>query len=126
MTNVFSTRRLKPSASREALAHGIKITEACFIRIEPILSKALKKDIFSQLNRPHQTLLFSSKNAAAIAIDHYLEDIPEKITATWKYYCLSGATKQQLLTYFPPSGILAEADNANQLIDKMSGTTYSQ
>lgn len=125
MTKVFSTRLLKQSATHKALTHGIKITEASFIHIVPVLSEALKQNILKQLNRPDQTLLFTSKNAAAIVLDNYLEGIPEKVIATWKCYCLSGATKKRLSTRFAPSRILAAADHAKGLIDKISATKHT-
>src|SRR5699024_7835229 len=90
-----------------------------FIKIVPIRSNQLENKIRSELSRPHKTLLFTSKNAVPIAFKNYLNRLPEKTTAHWRYYVLSGATKQEVLQYAGEDQIIAHANGAADLCKKI-------
>jgi len=115
MIHVFCTRWLKESIIEDALQRQICIHAENFIKIAPIHSNQLENKIVSALSSPHITLLFSSKNAVSIAFKNYLNQIPEKIISHWKYYVLSGATRQQVLQYAGEDQIIAYANCAADL-----------
>lgn len=125
MIDVFSTRTLPDTAIKQAAGHGIRITAKDFIRISPVLSTDLKQKIIAELNRPDITLLFTSRHAVKIALKNYLQNIPKSISSTWKLYCLSGATKNALLTCFNKSQIIAHAYHAEALSKEMSKAKHT-
>lgn len=119
MIHVLCTRKLKESVAEHALQHQICIHDERFIKIEPIHSNQLENKILSELSSPNNILLFTSKNAVSIAFENYLNRLPEKITARWKYYVLSGATKQEVLQYAGENQIIAHANCAADLCKKI-------
>lgn len=126
MTEVFITRSLQQSFIDKAQDNRIKIITQNFIKITPIISDELKANIFSKLRIANLSLLFTSRHAASIAINRYVENIPERIISTWKIYCLSGATKEVLLKKFHPNQIMADAKDANTLIQKINIAELTQ
>lgn len=112
MIKVLCTRDLEPEYLDEARQCGIQIASQNFIHIEPIISESLQKEIFSNLNKPRQTLLFTSKNAVRIVLQKYFCGISEDIKKTWQIYCLSGATQKVLLQHFSRHQIAASAISA--------------
>ncbi len=116
MIEVFCTRTLHETAYEGALQKGIKITSDEFIRISPVYSGKIREAIHKELDIPNPTLLFTSKNAVQIALEHYLSSISKAHMSSWNIYCLSGATKKALLTRFRKDQIVAYADHAAGLI----------
>lgn len=107
MIKIFCTKKLPETLYKEAAQQSIFITSENFISIKPVISKELEEAI-SHLTEPNKSIIFTSKHAVEIVAQFYLSEIP----SSWKIYCLSGATKKAVISYFNENKITATADNA--------------
>lgn len=113
--DILCTRLIKNFCLNEAAEVGINIQCKSFIEIVPVLSLRLRNNMEPYLKHPALTFLFTSKHAVDISCQYYFKSIPNNIRNTWRFFCLSGATKNALLRYFNAEQIIAAAPDARQL-----------
>lgn len=105
---LLMTKRISPSLVLQAGLKGIDILEKEFISITRIMNDQLSKKI-NKLSGTKATVVFTSKNSVR-AIENHLTPQPD-----WKVFCIDGATKKEVLKYFPPAAVSGTAVNAEKL-----------
>lgn len=111
MIKIFSTKKFPEALYQKAEQQPVFITSENFISIKPVISKELEEAVFPLTEQPDKNILFTSKHAVEIVAKHYLSQLP----SSWKIFCLSGATKRTVISYFKENKIRATADNAQAL-----------
>ncbi|HTB53243.1 MAG TPA: uroporphyrinogen-III synthase [Ferruginibacter sp.] len=110
-TTILCTRPLDKLLIKEADRKGIAVDIIEFIRTEPILNDALKKQI-NELADQSLTIVFTSMNAVE-AVWNYLKKKP----ADWKIFCIGTATQKLVMEEFDGKSIVGTADSAAELAD---------
>jgi uroporphyrinogen-III synthase len=108
---ILCTRPVNAFLIKEAKQQGIVIDIIEFIRTEPIITAALKKQINELASQP-QTIVFTSMNAVE-AVRNYLDKKP----ADWKIFCIGTATQKLVVEEFDGRSIVGTADSAAELAD---------
>jgi uroporphyrinogen-III synthase len=116
---VLSTRKLLPSLIEEAAKNDIEVREEEFIAIRPILTKEKQEEVLTWiLAAENQNVLFTSSNAVE-AVKTFLRATGNKTISNRNAFCLSGKTKESLLSITNPSATLAMAENAEGLANEI-------
>lgn len=116
---VLSTKKLDISLVEQAKENDIEITEQEFISVKPILSKKKFDEIMPGIISEDQNdIVFTSSNGVE-AVTPYLHQGDTWYIPNWNVYCLSGKTKDSLHPFISPSRIIATADNATGLANKI-------
>lgn len=110
------TKKISASLVLQAGLKGVDVLEKEFVRIVSLTNDQLTKKI-NKLIAGEPAVAFTSKNAvASVAMHHTVAD------ARWKIFCMEGATKNEVIRYFPASVIAGTAKNAaalaNEIIQK--------
>ena len=103
---LLSTKKLNPAIASNLQDSGIEITEKEFIRVQPV---NLETDL--PVLSSNDIIIFTSQNA----VIHY----PVKLQHPVNVCCTSGETKAAVQKKFPDAIILATADNAADLAQKI-------
>ena len=104
------TKKIDGALREEAEAKGIEVIEKEFIRIQ--LPDTKLGGLFSE---KENTIVFTSKNAVK-AVGQSAKEIAH---ATWKIFCLEGATLAACTNYFPDAVIEATAPDGASLAEKI-------
>ena len=114
---VLSTKKLEPSLVEKAKEAGIEIFEQEFISIRPIWSEGKFNEISRFFHKPY--VAFTSANAV-VNVNAYLHSHDAFPVPAWKFFCLSGKTKEAVLkSLVPMEDIVGEAENAASLAAKV-------
>ncbi|MCD7976554.1 MAG: uroporphyrinogen-III synthase [Tannerellaceae bacterium] len=105
---ILSTGEIRRDTLRYAYEQGIKITVDPFIRILPSAGQATMAYI-RELSGKKLKVIFTSKHAVRTVIS-CLEQVPE-----WEICCISGATKEEICSFWKAEVLLATADNGTDL-----------
>ncbi len=108
---LLSTRLLDENTTAKAADANISIHSISFIRTQPIVSNELNKQL-QQLAAQPLCVVFTSANA----VDAIAEVIQQH---NWKFFCVSGKTKEHVMAVFGEEAIIATAKNANLLADRI-------
>lgn len=108
---VLSTRAISGTLIEEAAAKGIAIDIVPAIATAKLQNETLTKQLAELAGKPLKAV-FTSVNAVT-AIEN---------AATWKIFCLSGATRRAVAERFGENNIAAVADSAAILAEKMIAT----
>lgn len=115
MYNVLSTKKLDPSLINKAKENNITITEKELISIQPGLNKETNDKITALAPNKSLNAVFTSANAVS-ALNNYMAEDGIFHDIGWNVFCLSGKTKQAVLSSnFLSKGIKGEAQNAKKL-----------
>jgi uroporphyrinogen-III synthase len=106
---ILCTRPVNALLIKEAKQQGIAIDIIEFIRTEPIINAALKKQI-NELANQSLTIVFTSMNAVE-AVRNYLDRKP----SDWKIFCIGAATQKLVVEEFDGRSIVGTADSAAEL-----------
>jgi uroporphyrinogen-III synthase len=116
---VLSTKKLEPSVIKQAREDGIDIVEQEFILIRPLLSRSKLDEIQPWLMSTEvNQVVFTSTNAVE-AIKKYLHRGDTWTIPNWEVFSMSGKTKEALHPYISPERIVATAENAKALAEKI-------
>jgi uroporphyrinogen-III synthase len=117
--NVLSTKKISPSLITKARQNNIEIIEQEFISIKPILTKEKYEQVMPiVLNTKASNVVFTSANAVE-AVKNYLHQDATWFLPNWDIFCLSGKTKDSLKPNIKESQIIATAENASALAQKI-------
>jgi uroporphyrinogen-III synthase len=112
---VLSTKKLDPSLVEKARENGIEVVEQEFISIKPIRNKETLKRIIDLAENGKRTIALTSANAAEV-LASYMHVGDTYYVIHWKIFCLSGKTKEAVLSAkFLEKQIAGEAVNAASL-----------
>lgn len=110
------TKKITGSLLLRAGLKGIDILEKEFIKIQPVVSDTLKKNISSLAGSKH-TVAFTSKNSvSAVTANENVKG------ADWKIYCLDGATREEIRKHWSDERIEGTAQNAAGLVTEIKNT----
>lgn len=116
---ILSTKKLLPVIIEEAKKKNIDITEKEFISVKPILTKENYEQImFLVLDKKKNCVVFTSANSVEV-IKNYLHEGDIWYLPNWDIFCLSGKTKDSLAPNFSTKKIIATAENAFALAQKI-------
>jgi uroporphyrinogen-III synthase len=116
---VLSTKKISPSLITKAKQNNIEIIEQEFISIKPILTKEKYEQVMPiVLNTKVSNVVFTSANAVE-AVKNYLHHGVTRFVPNWNIFCLSGKTKNSLNPNIKESQIIATAENASALAQKI-------
>jgi uroporphyrinogen-III synthase len=105
--NVLSTKKLKTALVEQIISAGLKLTETEFIRIDPAVNdKEIKEFIDSIKQDAH--VIFTSSNAVEAVADHAAHE-------RWKVFCISGKTRETVLSKLQSAELVATADSGGEL-----------
>ena len=113
---ILCTRPLSSRLIALAEENGIHIEIVPFIRTEPLESKELSARI-QYLSSQSITAVFTSMNAAESVIRHL-----NGVKPYWRIYSLGNTTRKILVQYFGEKSIMAFAENASALANKIVDT----
>ncbi len=117
--NILSTKMLLPASKELAMEFNISITEKEFISIKPINSKEVYDEIMAIVeNKNVSNIVFTSANAVDTVIT-YLHQGDTYYVPNWNIFCLSGKTKDAIKPHISEKKIVAIADNASGLSQKI-------
>ena len=117
--NVLSTKKISPSLITKAKQNNIEIIEQEFISIKPILTKEKYEQVMPiVLNTKASNVVFTSANAVE-AVKNYLHQGATWFLPNWNIFCFSGKTKNSLNPNIKESQIIATAENASALAQKI-------
>lgn len=112
---VLSTKGLEPSLVEKAKGGGIEIVEQEFISIKPIRNEETFRQIIGFAEAGKRTIALTSANAVEV-LDSYMHIGDNFYVIDWKIFCLSGKTKQAVLSAkYLEKRIAGEAANASAL-----------
>jgi uroporphyrinogen-III synthase len=116
---VLSTKKLAPSLLEQATKNDIEIIEQEAIAVQPIVSKEKRDEIMPLvLSQEPKHIVFTSSNAVE-TVQIYLHQGDTWIIPNWNIFCISGKTKEALYPYINPAQIIATAENAKDLAQKI-------
>jgi uroporphyrinogen-III synthase len=116
---ILSTKKLSPFIINQAKEKGIYIKEKEFISIKPIHTKETYDQVMALvLNKNISTIVFTSSKAVAV-IKNYLHQADTWYVPNWNIFCLSEKTKDSLNPNIPVKRIIATAENASSLAQKI-------
>jgi uroporphyrinogen-III synthase len=117
---VLSTKKISPSLITKAKQNNIEIIEQEFISIKPILTKEKYEQVMPIVsNTKVSNVVFTSANAVE-AIKKYLhQGATFFVPNNWKIFCMAGKTKDFLKPNFKENQIIATAENASALAQKI-------
>ncbi len=110
--HILSTRPVDKSLAHEAAKFDIVLDEISFIITEAIIDEELAKKIKNLLQQ-ELSVVFTSMNAVD-AVSKFIITKP-----AWKIYCIGNTTKNLVKKYFGDESIIATAENAGHLADKI-------
>ena len=110
--HILSTRPVDKSLVHEAAKFDIVLDEISFIKTEAINNGELTKKIKALLLK-ELSVVFTSMNAVD-AVSKFITAKP-----AWKIYCIGNTTKNLAKKYFGDENIIATAENAAHLADKI-------
>lgn len=108
MINVLSTGELSEDLQCHALRMGVSIDVIPFIRVKSLLNPE-KAGRISSLSESKRTAIFTSKNAV-LAVASVIAHAPE-----WKFYCIDGATCQNIIRHWGAGSIKGIAADGKEL-----------
>lgn len=108
MIKVLSTGELSEDIQSYASQRGLSIDVVPFIRINNVLN-AEKTERIRSLNTDKRTVIFTSKNAVH-AVASIIDRVPE-----WEFYCIDGATRQNIKHYWKTNSIKGTSSNGKEL-----------
>lgn len=111
--NILSTRPLTELAAVREKNSNICFDCVSFIETQPIMSNDLAKVIL-HLATQSLYVAFTSANAVS-AVTSYIKNI----IPNWQIFCISGRTKEYITYMFPKNAILASANNAIILAERI-------
>ncbi|MEO8862542.1 MAG: uroporphyrinogen-III synthase [Ginsengibacter sp.] len=111
--HILSTRPVDKNLVHEAAKFDIVLDEISFIKTEAIIDDELDKKI-KRLLLQELSIVFTSMNAVD-AVSKFIITKP-----TWKIYCIGNTTKNLVKKYFGEESIIATAENAAHLADKIA------
>lgn len=111
--HILCTGPISEALLMEAAQHDIIIHEASFIETVQIKSAAIEQRIYD-LAYQKITAVFTSVKA----VEAVLKFIPA-IKPPWKIFCTGNTTKKKVKKIFGEENICADADNAEQLAEKI-------
>jgi uroporphyrinogen-III synthase len=116
---ILSTKSLLPSMIESAKKKNIHITAKEFIAIKPVQSKEIFDEVMPVvLNESVSSIVFTSANAVE-TIKKYLHQGATFYLPDWDVFCLSGKTKAALSPNITEKRIVASAENASALAQKI-------
>ena len=107
--NILSTRPVDAILLQEAAAHNIYIECLSFIDTSVAINLD-KKERIKALGETHQTIVFTSMNAAEAIIESL-----EGTKPSWDIYCMGGTTKTIIKEYFGDDSIKGTGKDALSL-----------
>lgn len=110
--HILSTRPLPKAIIEEAASQTIIIEQLSFIHTTPIEDVSITKRI-QELSGQNCTVIFTSMNAVE-AVANKIERAPN-----WKIYSIGNTTKKLIEEKLSPSQIIATADNAVRLGERL-------
>ncbi len=110
--HILSTRPVDKSLAQEAAKFDIVLDEISFIETEAIIDEELAKKIKGLLLQ-ELSVVFTSMNAVD-AVSKFIITKP-----AWKIYCIGNTTKNLVKKYFGDESVIATAENAAHLADKI-------
>ncbi len=114
---VLSTKKLKPSLAEEAKQNGIDLIEKEAISVQPVWSEEKYNEIAALFRKEY--VVITSSNAVTV-LEKYRNRNGLNYTTGWKYFCISGKTKETILsTLATEENIIATAENANGLAQQI-------
>lgn len=117
--NILSTKKLSPGIVEQAKEKCIDVIEVEFISVKSILTKEKNEEVMPViLSKAISNISFTSANAVE-AIKSYLHQGDTWFVPNWNIFCLSGKTKEALTPYVHPNKIIATAENASALAQKI-------
>lgn len=112
---VLSTKKLEPSLVEKAKEKGIEIIEQEFILIRPIRNEETFRKITGFAEDKKLIIALTSANAVGV-LDSYMHVGDTFYVIDWKIFCLSGKTKEAVLSArLLGKNIIGEATNATAL-----------
>ena len=112
---VLSTKKLEPSLVQKANECGIEIFEQEFISVRPIKNEETFRRIIEFAEAGKRTIVLTSANAVNV-LDGYMHVGDTYYAVDWKIFCLSGKTKEAVLSAkLLEKNIIGEAPNATAL-----------
>src|SRR5215218_1403283 len=116
---VLSTKKLEPSLLKQAREKDIEIIEQEFISVQPIWNKETYDRIIDFPKNGIFHIVLTSANAVTV-LNRYMTAEDVFYIIEWKFFCLSGKTKQAILNApFLRKEIVGEAENAFLLAKKI-------
>ncbi|MFL5788621.1 MAG: uroporphyrinogen-III synthase [Flavisolibacter sp.] len=114
---VLSTKKITPELVNESRRNNIEITTIEFISIKSIHSKENEELIKNWALTNHIPAVFTSANA----VDSFRSYFPPGPinSKNWEVYCLSGKTKESLISNFPGIALPDTDENASELAKKI-------
>ncbi len=113
---ILSTKKLQASVVEQAKKNNIEITEHGFISVKPLWSAETRNKIEQWLTSDIQFTVFTSANAAEIAI-FYWREIGKYCDKKLSIFCLSGKTESLISSFI--GNIIDSADNATELANRI-------
>lgn len=111
--HILSTRALGEDLLEQAEGAGIAVDEIPFIETEPIESVEVQQEIESVMVLD-AVVIFTSMNAVEAVAGYLIDEQP-----SWHIYCIGQTTEQLVKKYFPLSELVATADSAAALAEKI-------
>jgi uroporphyrinogen-III synthase len=116
---VLSTKKLEPSLIEEAKQSNIEIVEREFISVKPIASKEKYVEVIPWvLSSDINHIVFTSAHAVE-TVKNYLRQGATWLVPNWNIFCISGKTKDSLNPYISPNRVIATAEQAKDLAQKI-------
>ncbi len=112
--NILSTSPLHQSLIDKLGEHGISVDISSMINIEPVKSDSVTKQL-KELFTQQATVVFTSVNA----VEHVIAATAKGAKLDWRIFCTSKATADAVKDFFGADKIVAMADNASKLAEKI-------
>lgn len=110
--NILCTRPLNDAIIQKAAVSNINIEIASFIETTPILSPNIINEI-KTLSTQKIIAIFTSMNAVEAVTNQI------NLATDWRFYCLSGTTKDLIIDFWGNESIIATAKNSSELCEKI-------
>ena len=118
MMPVISTKKLKPALVAAARAEGFLIQDHDFIQVDPVPPDKIREALDKLPDTALEHIAFTS--AHAVESLYPIISVPGKYNfKDCKIFCLSGRTKEAVIALFNENKIVATADNAAALAEKI-------
>lgn len=111
--NILSTSPLHQSLIDKLAEHNMSVDVSSMVTIEPVVSEALTRQL-SELFQQPLTVVFTSTNAVNNVVA-----AANGVKPNWRVFCTSKATADAVTSFLGSKSIVATADNASKLADKV-------
>src|SRR5688572_5454392 len=118
MMPVISTKKLKPALVAAARAEGFLIQDHDFIQVDPVPPDKIREALDKLPDIALKHIAFTSAHAVE-SLNPIIALRGKCNLKDCKIFCLSGRTKEAVIALFNENNIVATADNAGALAEKI-------